>query len=211
VKAPLAPTWIASSCGARSEEVRAQPEADRPTLIRRVAFDLTRVAADGREFDGLPADKSPDAYEKMGRALLASPAYGERWASTGSMPRATPTPTATSTPTATGRSRGVTRLLPSSRSTPTSLTRFLASNSAGDELAGFKKTPGGDVTPRWSSTDRDSLHPNAPDGTGESDGNPDEVRIDRYTVLEGNVQNVANALLGITVQLCRCTTTSLSR
>ena len=45
---------------------------------------------------------------------------------------------------------------------------------------------------------------NAPDGTGESDGNPDEVRTDRYTVLEGNLQNVMNCLLGLTVQCARC-------
>jgi hypothetical protein len=45
---------------------------------------------------------------------------------------------------------------------------------------------------------------NAPDGTGESDGNPDEVRTDRFTVLEGNVQNVMNCLLGLTVQCVRC-------
>src|SRR5262245_47470303 len=45
---------------------------------------------------------------------------------------------------------------------------------------------------------------NAPDGSGESDGNPDEVRIDRYTVLEGNLQITMNCLLGITVQCARC-------
>src|SRR5207244_9220640 len=45
---------------------------------------------------------------------------------------------------------------------------------------------------------------NAPDGTGESDGNPDEVRIDRFTVLEGNLQNAMNCLLGITIQCARC-------
>src|SRR5205823_8569821 len=45
---------------------------------------------------------------------------------------------------------------------------------------------------------------NAPDGTGESDGNPDEVRIDRFTVLEGNLQNTVNCLLGLTIQCARC-------
>ena len=29
---------------------------------------------------------------------------------------------------------------------------------------------------------------NAPDGTGESDGNALELKVDRYAVLEGNVQ-----------------------
>ena len=45
---------------------------------------------------------------------------------------------------------------------------------------------------------------NAPDGTGESDGNPDEVRIDRYTVLEGTLQITMNSLLGVTIQCARC-------
>src|SRR5947208_1569010 len=45
---------------------------------------------------------------------------------------------------------------------------------------------------------------NAPDGTGESDGNPDEVRTDRFTVLEGNLQIAMNCLLGVTIQCARC-------
>ena len=35
-------------------------------------------------------------------------------------------------------------------------------------------------------------------------GNPDEVRTDRLTVLEGNLHNTLNALLGITIQCARC-------
>jgi hypothetical protein len=45
---------------------------------------------------------------------------------------------------------------------------------------------------------------NAPDGTGESDGNAQELRADRYAVLEGNVQIIGSALLGMTVQCARC-------
>jgi hypothetical protein len=45
---------------------------------------------------------------------------------------------------------------------------------------------------------------NAPDGTGESDGNPDEVRTDRFTVLEGTLQITMNCLLGTTIQCVRC-------
>src|SRR5262249_22748644 len=37
-----------------------------------------------------------------------------------------------------------------------------------------------------------------------SDGNPDEVRTDRFTVLEGNLQNAMNCLLGVTIQCARC-------
>jgi hypothetical protein len=45
---------------------------------------------------------------------------------------------------------------------------------------------------------------NAPDGTGESDGNPDEVAIDRYTVIEGNLQITIHGLLGLTIQCAKC-------
>ena len=45
---------------------------------------------------------------------------------------------------------------------------------------------------------------NAPDGTGESDGNPLERTADRYAVLEGNLQIIGSAFFGITVQCARC-------
>jgi hypothetical protein len=81
--------------------------------------------------------------------------------------------------------------------------QFVREQLAGDELAGYR--PGGDVTPAMvESLIATHFLRNAPDGTGESDGNPDEVRTDRLTVLEGNVQNVVNCLLGLTVQCARC-------
>ena len=45
---------------------------------------------------------------------------------------------------------------------------------------------------------------NGQDGSGESDGNPDEVRIDRYTALESAMQNLATSLLGLTIQCAKC-------
>src|SRR5207244_4896344 len=76
--------------------------------------------------------------------------------------------------------------------------RFVKEQIAGDELVGF--TPGGDVTANMvEALTATHFLRNAPDGTGESDGNPDEVRTDRFTVLEGNVQNLMNCLLGLTV------------
>ena len=81
--------------------------------------------------------------------------------------------------------------------------RFVQEQLAGDELAGF--VPGGDITPQMIDplTATHFLR-NAPDGSGESDGNPDEVRTDRLTVLEGNMQTAMNGLLGITIQCARC-------
>ncbi len=56
------------------------PEADRASLLRRVALDLTGIPADERVRAAFIADASDDAYERLVDALLASPAYGERFA-----------------------------------------------------------------------------------------------------------------------------------
>jgi mono/diheme cytochrome c family protein len=56
------------------------PEADRRRLLRRVTFDLTGLPPTPEEIDAFLADPAPDAYEKQVDRLLASPAYGERWA-----------------------------------------------------------------------------------------------------------------------------------
>jgi hypothetical protein len=55
-------------------------EASRPTLIRRLSFDLTGLPPTPQEVDAFVNDQSPDAYEKVVDRLLASPRYGERWA-----------------------------------------------------------------------------------------------------------------------------------
>ena len=55
-------------------------DADRHTWIRRVSLDLTGLPASADEVLAFAADKSDDAYAKVVDRLLASPAYGERWA-----------------------------------------------------------------------------------------------------------------------------------
>lgn len=55
------------------------PAADRRTLIRRAAFDLTGLPPTAEEVDAFLKDRSANAFEKVIDSLLASPAYGERW------------------------------------------------------------------------------------------------------------------------------------
>jgi hypothetical protein len=62
------------------ERLSPSPEADRPSLIRRVSLDLTGLPPTPAEVDAFIADESPDAYEKIVDRLLASPRYGERLA-----------------------------------------------------------------------------------------------------------------------------------
>jgi Protein of unknown function (DUF1549)/Protein of unknown function (DUF1553)/Planctomycete cytochrome C len=54
-------------------------DADRLTLIRRVAFDLTGLPPTPEEIDAFVADPSPIAFERVVDHLLASPAYGQQW------------------------------------------------------------------------------------------------------------------------------------
>ncbi len=63
------------------EGLQPSPEADKAALLRRVSFDLTGLPPTAAEEQTFLADASPDAYEKQVDRLLASPRYGERWAS----------------------------------------------------------------------------------------------------------------------------------
>lgn len=56
------------------------PEADKTTLLRRVSLDLTGLPPTEKQTADFLADKSPKAYETLVDSLLASPAYGEKWA-----------------------------------------------------------------------------------------------------------------------------------
>src|SRR5205823_6046136 len=62
------------------EGLEPSPEADRPTLLRRLSFDLIGLPPTPAQVDAFIADLSPKAYEKQVDRLLALPQYGERMA-----------------------------------------------------------------------------------------------------------------------------------
>ena len=64
----------------KREGLTPAPEADRPTLVRRLTFDLTGLPPTPEEVASFLADDAHDAYERFVDRLLASPRYGERWA-----------------------------------------------------------------------------------------------------------------------------------
>jgi Protein of unknown function (DUF1549) len=68
---------------------------ERAQLIRRLSYDLTGLPPTPADVDAFVIDKSTDAYEKLVDRLIASPQYGERWAS--KWLDVVPTPTAMST------------------------------------------------------------------------------------------------------------------
>jgi ubiquinone/menaquinone biosynthesis C-methylase UbiE len=60
--------------------LKANEEAPRSTLIRRLSYDLTGLPPTPAEVDAFVNDTRPDAYERLVERLLASPRFGERFA-----------------------------------------------------------------------------------------------------------------------------------
>jgi hypothetical protein len=63
-----------------AEGLRPSAEADRSTLIRRLSLDLTGLPPTSEERAAFLEDHRPGAYDRLVDRLLASPRYGERWA-----------------------------------------------------------------------------------------------------------------------------------
>ena len=63
-----------------AEGLAPQPEADRVTLARRLALDLTGLPLSLAEIDAFAADPAADAVEKLVDRLLADEGYGEHMA-----------------------------------------------------------------------------------------------------------------------------------
>ena len=62
------------------EGLTPAPQADRWTLARRAAIDLTGLPPTPEEARTFVDDPEPGAYERYVKRLLAKPAFGERWA-----------------------------------------------------------------------------------------------------------------------------------
>jgi len=77
--------WVANRidafvlAGLEKNGLRPAPQADRPTLIRRLSFDLLGLPPAPAEIQQFVNDPAADAYERLVDRLLASPHYGERW------------------------------------------------------------------------------------------------------------------------------------
>ncbi len=180
------------------------PDADRATLIRRVSFNLTGLPPQPDEVNTFAGDLDPEAYEKLIDRLLASPRHGERWGkfwldASGYSDSNGYFSADTNRPLAYRYRDYVIRMFNASRP----LDQIVREQLAGDELAGHRS--GIDAPPGTIDllTATHFLR-NGQDGTGESDGNPDEVRADRYAVLDGAIQIIGSSLLGLTLQCARC-------
>lgn len=180
------------------------PEANRLTLIRRVSFDLTGLPPTPAEIKQFQEDKSPKAYEEMVERYFASARYGERYGkywldaagyadSNGYFNADTDRPLA-------WRYRDyVIRAIQNDMP----FDQFIREQLAGDEIARYRAK--GELNARTIEllTATHYLR-NSPDGTDSSDGNEDEVRADKYAVLEGTIQIMGSSLFGMTFQCARC-------
>ena len=78
--------WIASPvdafilAGLDKAKLSPAPPATKEALLRRVSFDLTGLPPAPDEIAAFLNDARPDAWARVVDRLLASPAYGERWA-----------------------------------------------------------------------------------------------------------------------------------
>ncbi len=196
------------------------PVADRATQIRRVSFDLTGLPPTPEAMEEFIADQRPDAYERMVDRYLASPHYGERlgklWLDAAGYADSNGYFSAdTDRPLAYRYRDYVVRAINSNKP----FDQFVREQLAGDELANITARNGQTIvveTPASHSTIApqpstliellEATHylRNGQDGSGESDGNPDEVQVDRYTVIETAMQNVSTGLLGLTIQCAKC-------
>lgn len=180
------------------------PPTDRHALVRRLSFDLLGLPPTPAEVDAFVSDTRADAYERLVERCLASPHYGERWGkwwldaagyadSNGYFSADSDRPLAYRYRDYVVRSFNADK----------PFDQFLREQLAGDELAGYR--PGNELLPEQVDL-LVATHflRNPQDGTGESDGNPAELRADRYSVLEGAEQMLGSALFGLTLQCARC-------
>ncbi len=186
------------------KKLSLNPEADRATLLRRLSFDLTGLPPKPDEIAQFIADPAPDAYSRLVERLLSSPHYGERWGkywldvagyadSNGYFNADSDRPLAYKYRDYVIRSFNGDR----------PFDQFVREQLAGDELSGHRagQPLTRDVVDQFTAT---HFLRNGQDGSSESDGNPDELRVDRATVLHGTLQLTMNSLLGVTIQCCRC-------
>jgi hypothetical protein len=181
------------------------PEADRRTLIRRLTLDLIGLLPTPAEVSNFLADSSPLAYENLVERLLASQAYGERWArhwldvagyadSNGYHELDSVRPHA-------WRYRDyVIRALNEDKP----WDEFIQEQLAGDELAGATHSDFQQAVLDPRRTDQliaTAFMRLAPDGTGEP---VDDPKLAKNQVIAEQIKVMTSSLMGLTVACAQC-------
>lgn len=80
------PSWIKNNIDPfiykklKEEGLTPAPNADKPTLLRRVSFDMIGMPAPDDIAKKFLSNNGPDGYENLVNDLLATQRYGEKWA-----------------------------------------------------------------------------------------------------------------------------------
>lgn len=174
--------------------------ADRVTLVRRLSFALTGLPPTPEQVERFASDNSTDAYARLVEDLLASPAFGERWARhwldpVGYADSDGYTENDRERPWSYRYRDYVIRAFNSDKP----FDQFLVEQLAGDELL---QPPYQNLSP----DDADRLTATgflrmAPDGTGE--GGIDQ-NVARNDVVAETIKIVSTSVLGITVGCAQC-------
>ncbi len=180
-------------------------EARRAVLLRRLSLDLTGLPPSPEEISAFEADKDPAAYSKQVERLLASPAYGERWArhwlDVAGYSDTNGYADADSLRAHAWRYRDyVIRALNADKP----WNRFIQEQLAGDELAGVSHGKVGDAVHDKSKFDAlaaTAFLRLAPDGTGDAVA---DANLARNQNIADTVRVVSTSLLGLTVACAQC-------
>ena len=177
------------------------PPADRLTLVRRVAFDLTGLPPTWKEVETFLGDKQPGAYSRMVDRYLASNHYGERWgrywldlagyADSEGKRSADPI-----RPHSWRYRDYVIRAFNADKP----YDRFLLEQIAGDELADYASAETITVQLRDNLVATGFLR-QAPDGTGSDIVN---TVVERFEVVIDEIDVLGSAVLGLTLKCAQC-------
>jgi len=177
------------------------PEADKPTLLRRVTLDLTGLPPTPEETELFLTDTAPDAYERLVDRLLASPHYGESWGRhwldvAGYADSEGYTDADPARPWAYKYRDYVIRSLNADKP----FDEFIREQLAGDEMV---KPPFKNLSPdaidKLTAT---AFLRMAPDGTATAEAN--DQKTARNAVVSETLKVVSSSLLGVTVGCAQC-------
>ena len=186
-----------------AEGLTFSPDAERRVLIRRATFDLTGLPPEPDRVEAFVADARPDAYERLVDELLASPHHGERWGrhwldAAGYVDSKLDNDLATiySSNEAMWRYRDwVIRAINDDKP----FDRFLVEQLAGDELVDWRSAE------RFTPEIVASLEATGFLRTVDDHTNEPQYGVEkRYEVVNETVAMVSTALLGLTMDCCRC-------
>ena len=187
-----------------AKNLSLSPLANRTTLIRRAALDLTGILPTPQEVTAFVNDQSPQAWETLLDRLFQSPHFGERWArhwldGAGYSDTVAIDNDQVIVKPARGKWKYrdyVVRCFNEDRP----YSQFLTEQLAGDEMVDWRSAP------RFDDNIREKLVATgllrcSPDATDEGELNIFSIR---YYVLHRTAESLAQNLLGLTMQCCKC-------